>query len=122
MASTSEQGLDTPQVQFVLRFLDHLSSRNLDAAFSLLSDTLVYELWPASLAHAPRTKSEYKAFLETSPDRDLKVPPFRCDRTRLSVALTYMIYPQFEIVETVESPGKVVAHVSCRVCSFSFVL
>lgn len=75
MASTSEGGgLDTPQVQFVLGFLDLLSARNIDAAFSLLSDTLVYELWPASLAHAPRTKSEYKSLLYTNPDRDLKVP------------------------------------------------
>jgi hypothetical protein len=80
MASTSERGLDTPQVQFVLKFFDHLSARNLDAAFSLLSDTLVYELWPASLAHAPRTKSEYKAFLDTNPDRDVKVPSFQYDR------------------------------------------
>ena len=74
MASTSERpGLGTPQVQFVLKFFDHLSSRNLDAAFSLLSDNLVYELWPASLAHAPRTKSEYQVLLDTNPDRDVKV-------------------------------------------------
>jgi len=84
MASASEQGLDTPQVQFVLKFLDYLSAGNLDAAFSLLSDTLVYELWPASLGHAPRTKAEYRAFLDTNPDRDVK----------------------FEIIEIVESPGK----------------
>jgi len=74
----------------VLKFFDHISARNLDAAFSLLSDVLVYELWPASLAHAPRTKAEYKAFLDTSPDREVK----------------------FEIIEIVESPGKVVAHVT----------
>lgn len=74
MASTPEQGLDTPQVQFVLRFFDCLSAGRLDAAFSLLSHSLIYELWPASLAHAPRTKSEYKAFLDTNPDRDVKVP------------------------------------------------
>lgn len=73
MATASERGLDTPQVQFVLKFLDHLSARNLDAAFSLLSDSLIYELWPASLAHAPRTKSEYKELLDINPDRDLKV-------------------------------------------------
>lgn len=88
MASTSGRGLDTPQVQFVLRFLDLLSARNLDAAFSLLSDTLVYELWPASLAHAPRTKSEYKEFLDANPDRDVKVPSFRCDRIHILAALT----------------------------------
>ncbi|KAF9786916.1 hypothetical protein BJ322DRAFT_1107010 [Thelephora terrestris] len=86
MASPSGQGLDTPQVQFVLKFFDHLSARNLGAAFSLLSETLVYEMWPASLAHSPRTKSEYKALLDTNPDRDVK----------------------FEILETIESPGKVV--------------
>lgn len=82
MASTSSEGenLDTPQVQFVLRFLDLLSARNIDAAFSLLSDTLVYELWPASLAHAPRTKSEYKSYLYTNPDRDLKVPYLNISR------------------------------------------
>jgi hypothetical protein len=73
MASPSGQGLDTPQVQFVLKFFDHLSARNLGAAFSLLSETLVYEMWPASLAHSPRTKSEYKALLDTNPDRDVKV-------------------------------------------------
>ena len=88
MASTSEQDLDTPQVQFVLKFFDHLSARNLDAAFSLLSDTLIYELWPASLAHAPRTKSEYKALLDTNPDREVKVPSFRYDRIYGPAALT----------------------------------
>lgn len=80
MASTYQQSLDTPQVQFVLSFFDRLSAGNLDAAFSLLSDTLVYELWPASLAHAPRTKAEYKAFLDTNPDREVKVPSFQNDR------------------------------------------
>ena len=88
MASTSERSLDTPQVRFVLRFLDLLSARNFDTAFSLLSDSLVYELWPASLAHAPRTKSEYRAFLYTNPDRDVKVPLFWCDRIYVPAALT----------------------------------
>jgi hypothetical protein len=59
----------------VLRFLDHLSAGNLDAAFSLLSNSLIYELWPASLAHAPRTKAEYRAFLGNNLDQDMKVPP-----------------------------------------------
>ena len=95
MASTPEQSLDTPQVQFVLEFFDHLSARNLDAAFSLLSDTLIYELWPASLAHAPRTKSEYKAFLDTNPDRDVKVPSFRCDRVHVPAALTRVFSSKF---------------------------
>jgi len=90
MASTPEQHPDTPQVQLVLEFFDLLSARNLDAAFSLLSDTLVYELWPASLAHAPRTKSEYKVFLDTNPDRDVKVPSFQCDRIHVPAALTYI--------------------------------
>ncbi|KAF9654397.1 hypothetical protein BDM02DRAFT_133043 [Thelephora ganbajun] len=72
-------------------------ARNLDAAFSLLSETLIYELWPASLAHAPRTKSEYRAFLDTNPDRDVK----------------------FEILEMVESPGKVVAHVTSLTVSLT---
>jgi len=97
MASPSGQGFDTPQVQFVLKFFDHLSARNLDAAFSLLSAALVYELWPASLAHGPRTKSEYKALLDTNPDRDVK----------------------FEILEMIESPGKVVAHVTLIVVSLT---
>jgi len=97
VASTSERDLDTPQAQFVLKFLDLLSAKNLDAAFSLLSDTLVYELWPASLAHAPRTKTEYKTFLDTNPDRDVK----------------------FEIMEIVQSPGKVVAHVTLLTVSLS---
>jgi len=88
MANMSERGLDTPQVKFVLKFFDHLSAGNLDTAFSLLSDTIIYELWPASLAHAPRTKSEYKAFLDTNPDRDVKVPSFRYDRIHVLAALT----------------------------------
>lgn len=88
MASTSEQGLDTPHVQFVLGFLNHLSARNLDAAFSLLSNTLVYELWPASLTHAPRTKSEYKALLDTNPDRDVKVLLLGRDRIHVLAVLT----------------------------------
>lgn len=84
----SQQGLDTPQAQFVLNFLDRLSAGNLDAAFSLLSDALIYELWPASLAHAPRTKAEYKAFLDTNPDRDVKVPSSQHDRVRVLSLLT----------------------------------
>lgn len=88
MASTPQQDLDTPQVQFVLKFFDRLSAGNLDAAFSLLSDTLVYELWPASLAHAPRTKTEYKAFLDTNPDREVKVPSFQYDRIHVLGVLT----------------------------------
>ena len=88
MASASQKDLDTPQVQFVLKFFDRISAGNLDAAFSLLSDTLVYELWPASLAHAPRTKPEYKEFLDTNPDREVKVPSFRYDRIRVLVVLT----------------------------------
>jgi len=88
MASASREGFDTPQVQFVLRFFDRLSARNLDAAFSLLSDSLVYELWPASLAHAPRTKAEYKTLLDTNPDREVKVPLFQDDRIHVSSVLT----------------------------------
>lgn len=89
MASTFGQlNSDTPQVHLVLKFLDHLSARNLDAAFSLLSENLVYELWPASLAHAPRTKSEYKVLLDTNPDRDVKVRPLECDRIHILAALT----------------------------------
>ena len=89
MASTSGQpDFDTPQVQFVLKFFDHLSARNLDAAFSLLSDNVVYELWPASLAHAPRTKSEYKVLLDTYPDRDVKVWSLGHDRIHVLAALT----------------------------------
>ena len=91
MASATQQGLDTPQVQFVLRFFDCLSARNLDTAFSLLSDTLVYELWPASLAHAPRTKAEYKALLDTNPDRDVKVPSFQDDRIHAFSVLTRLL-------------------------------
>lgn len=91
MPGTSDQGLSTPQVQFVLKFFDHISARNLNAAFSLLSDALVYELWPASLAHAPRTKAEYKAFLDTNPDREVKVPSFRYDRIHVRAALTRIL-------------------------------
>lgn len=91
MASVSQQGLDTPQVQFVLEFLDRLSARNLDAAFSLLSDTLIYELWPASLAHAPRTKAEYKTLLDTNPDRDVKVRSFQDDRIHAFSVLTRLL-------------------------------
>ena len=89
MASMSGQlGFDTPQVQFVLKFFDHLSARNIDAAFSLLSDSLVYELWPASLAHAPRTKSEYKVLLDTNPDRDVKVRILGYDWIHVLATLT----------------------------------
>lgn len=89
MASTSGQlGFDTPQVQFVLKFFDYLSARDLDAAFSLLSDNLVYELWPASLAHAPRTKSEYKVLLDTNPDRDVKVQSLGHDPIHILAELT----------------------------------
>lgn len=95
MMSPSGQGFDTPQVQFVLKFFDHLSARNLDAAFSLLSDTLVYELWPASLAHGPRTKSEYKALLDTNPDRDVKVWPLECDRVHVLAVLTGVFSSKF---------------------------
>lgn len=91
----SEQGFDTPQVQFVLKFFDHLSVRNLDATFSLLSDTFVYELWPASLAHAPRTKSEYRALLDADPVRDVKVPSFRRDRIHVPAALTCIFSLKF---------------------------
>jgi ketosteroid isomerase-like protein len=87
-ANMSKQSFDTPQVQFVLKFFDHLSARDLDAGFSLLSDTVVYELWPASLAHAPRTKSEYKALLDTNPDRDVKVQSLGYNRTHVLSALT----------------------------------
>lgn len=97
MTSTSGQVFGTPQAQVVLKFFDHLSARSLDAAFSHLSDSLIYELWPASLAHAPRTKSEYKALLDTNPDRDVK----------------------FEILEIIESPGKVVAHVTSLIVSLT---
>lgn len=117
MASTSGlPGFDTPQVQFVLEFFHHLSTRNLDAAFSLLSNNLVYEQWPASLAHAPRTKSEYKVLLDTNPDRDVKVLSLGYDRIHVLAALTRWF--QFEILEMIESPGKVVAHVSCRLCPY----
>lgn len=93
----SGQDFGTPQVQLVLKFFDHLSARDLEVAFSLLSDTVIYELWPASLGHAPRTKSEYKALLDTNPDRDVK----------------------FEILETIESPGKVVVHVTPLIVSLT---
>ena len=91
MASAPQQDLDTPQVQFVLKFFDRISARELDAAFSLLSDSLVYELWPASLAHAPRTKAEYKAFLDTNPDREVKVPSFQDDRIHAFSVLTRIL-------------------------------
>lgn len=89
MGSTSGRpGFDTPQIQLVLKFFDHISARDLDSAFSLLSDSLIYELWPASLAHAPRTKSEYKALLDTNPDRDVKVRPLGYDRIHVLAVLT----------------------------------
>lgn len=88
VASMSGQDFGAPQVQLVLKFFDHLSARNLEAAFSLLSETLIYELWPASLGHAPRTKSEYKALLDTNPDRDVKVWLSRYNFTHVLAVLT----------------------------------
>ena len=84
----SGQDFGTPQVQLVLKFFDHLSARNLEAAFSLLSDTLTYELWPASLGHAPRTKSGYKALLDINPDRDIKVRSSEYNSIHVLAALT----------------------------------